>query len=64
MKNFELATEGEAVKRQFCSLCQTVRVASYVWKFRDLEFGLTCITKEEAYSTFVAGLTPHIVEEV
>ena len=37
-KNFELVTEDEAVRRQFCSLRQMGRVVPYAWKLRELQF--------------------------
>ena len=62
MKSFEFVTEDEALRGRFCSLRWMGRVTPYVWKFREIQFRLPTMTKEEAHSTFMVGFTPHIVE--
>ena len=55
---FELVTTIEELRRLLRNLRQTGRVRSYVQHFRELQLRLPGMSKEEAFSTFLAGLAP------
>ena len=57
---FESISDSEEVRRQLCNLKQTGRAAGYVQRFRELQFRLPSITKEEAYSASLSKLKPHL----
>ena len=61
---FEPVTATEESRRQLRNLRQTGRVRAYVQRFRELQYRLPGMTNEEAFSTFLAGLSPHIQEQV
>ena len=61
---FEPVTATEESRRQLRNLRQTGRVRAYVQRFRELQYRLPGMSEEEAFSTFLAGLTPHIQEQV
>ena len=61
---FEPVTATEESRRQLQNLRQTGRVCAYVQRFRELQYRLPGMSEEEAFSTFLAGLAPHIQEQV
>ena len=61
---FEPVTATEESRRLLRNLCQTGRVHAYVQHFCELQYRLPGMSEEEAFSTFLAGLAPHIQEQV
>ena len=61
---FEPVTETEEARKQLRALRQTGRVSVYIQKFQELQCRLPGMNNEEAFSTFLAGLTPHLQEHV
>ena len=57
---FEPVTELEEARKALRALRQTGKVATYIQKFQELECRLPGMTVEEAFSTFMSGLTPHL----
>ena len=57
---FEPVTETEEARKQLRALRQTGRVSVYIQKFQELQCRLPGMNNEEAFSTFLAGLTPHL----
>ena len=61
---FEPVTELEEARKALRALRQTGKVATYIQKFQELQCRLPGMTAEEAFSTFMSGLTPHLQEHV
>lgn len=61
---FEPVIAMEESRRQLRNLCQTGRVWAFVQRFHELQYKLPGMTNEEAFSTFLACLAPHIQEQV
>ena len=61
---FEPVTELEEARKALRALRQTGKVATYIQKFQELQCRLPGMTEEEAFSTFMSGLTPHLQEHV
>ena len=61
---FEPITETEEARKQLRALKQTGRVAGYIQRFQELQCRLPGMNEEEAFSTFLAGLNPHLQEHV
>ena len=61
---FEPITENEEARKQLRALCQTGKVSVYIQKFQELQCRLPGMNEEEAFSTFLNGLTPHLQEHV
>ena len=64
IKAFEPITEVEEARKALRTLKQVGRVSTYVQRFRELQYRLPEMTNEEAFSAFLAGLQPHIQEQV
>ena len=62
--HFESSTENEEVQRELRELRQTRRVAGYTAKFQELKGRLPTMTDEESFSVYLAGLKPHLREQV
>ena len=61
---FESVTENEEARRELRELRQTGRVAGYTAKFQELKSRLPTMMDEEAFSVYLAGLNPHLREQV
>ena len=61
---FEPVTATEEFRRLLQNLRQTGRVRAYVQRFRELQYRLLGMSEEETFLTFLAGLAPHIQEQV
>ena len=61
---FEPVTELEEARKALRALKQTGKVATYIQKFQELQCRLPGMNAEEAFSTFMSGLTPHLQEHV
>ena len=61
---FEPVTELEEARKALRALKQTGKVATYIQKFQELQCRLPGMNAEEAFSTFLSGLTPHLQEHV
>ena len=61
---FEPVIVIEESRRQLPNLCQTGRVRMYVQCFHELQYKLPGTSEEDAFLTFLAGLAPHIQEQV
>ena len=61
---FEFVTENEEARRELRELHQTRRVAGYTTKFQELKSRLPTMTDEESFSVYLAGLNPHLREQV
>ena len=61
---FESVTENEETRRDLTELHQSRRVASYTAKFQELKSRLPTMTDEESFSVYLAGLNPHLREQV
>ena len=61
---FESVTENEEAWRDLRELRQTGRVAGYTAKFQELKSRLPTMADEEAFSVYLAGLNPHLREQV
>ena len=57
---FEPVTELEEARKALRALKQTGKVATYIQKFQELQCRLPGMNAEEAFSTFLSGLTPHL----
>ena len=62
--HFEPVTELEEARKALRALKQTGKVATYIQKFQELQCRLPGMNAEEAFSTFMSGLTPHLQEHV
>ena len=61
---FGPVTTMEESKRLLRNLHQTGRVQAYMQRFHELQYRLPGIFEEEAFPTFLIGLTPHIQEYI
>ena len=61
---FESVTENEEAQRELRELRQTGRIAGYTTKFQELKSKLPTMMDEEAFSVYLAGLNPHLREQV
>lgn len=61
---FEPVTETEEARKQLRNLRQTGRVSAYIAKFNELQCRLPGMNVEEAFSTFLSRLTPHLLEHI
>lgn len=64
VKAFEPITATEEARKQLRGLRQTHKASGYIAKFRELQYKLPDMTQEEAFSAFLAGLSPHLQEHV
>ena len=64
ISSFEPSTGEEQARKQLRTLTQVGRVTGYVNRFRELQYKLPGMTMAEAYSAFLAGLTPQIRQHV
>lgn len=61
---FKPITELEEAQKELRALRRTGKVATYIQKFQELQCRLPGMMAEEAFSTFMSGLTPHLQEHV
>ena len=61
---FESINENEEARRELRELRQIGRVVGYTTKFQELKSRLPTMTDEEAFSVYLAGLNPHLREQV
>lgn len=57
---FELVIPTEESRRQLRNLRETGTVRAYVQHFCKLQYRLPGMSDEEAFLTFLVGLSPHI----
>ena len=61
---FEPVTELEEAQKALWALRQMGKVSAYIQKFQELQCRLLGVNAEEAFSTFMSGLMPHLQEHV